>query len=69
MNRPSFIQRCRTEWRRLNPKYLPETKGLLATFKAAFQEGWRGCFTPGTLGVMAGCPELASWAKKRSGRP
>ena len=46
MNRPSFIQRCRTEWRRLNPTYLPETKGLLATFKAGFREGWTGYFAP-----------------------
>lgn len=43
---PTFMQRCRAEWQRLNPHYLPETKGLLSVFKAAFREGWAAYFAP-----------------------
>ena len=43
---PTFMQRCRAEWRRLNPTCLPETKGLFAVFKAAFREGWVAYFAP-----------------------
>ena len=46
MTQSTFRQRCREEWQRLNPHYLPEAEGLLATFKAAFREGWAGYFAP-----------------------
>lgn len=42
----SFKDKCRAEWRRLNPKYVTPNDNLRRVFWHAFQEGLPGFFAP-----------------------
>lgn len=43
---PTFMQRCRNEWQRLNPSYRRKEDGFLRTVLAAFRETVPGYVAP-----------------------
>ena len=46
MDNPTFRQRCRNEWQRLNPTYGNAEDGFSRAFFAAFRETVPGYFAP-----------------------
>lgn len=46
MSRPSFQQRLREEWRRLNPRFASKEDSLQQSFLSGFREGFHGFWAP-----------------------
>ena len=46
MTQPTFLQRCRSEWHRLNPRYVKDNDDVCTVFIAANRETLRGYLAP-----------------------
>ena len=46
MTQPTFLQRCRSEWHRLNPRYVRDNDDVRTVFVAASRETLWGYFAP-----------------------